>query len=337
MATTSAPPTRVIGIGASAGGLEALIKVVRTIPADFPAALCIVLHVPPLGRSLLAPILDRRAELPVRTAQHGEELVAGRAYVAPADRHLLIADGRIELSRGPKENGVRPAVDVLLRSVARYRRRAVAVVLSGTLGDGSAGALAVERAGGTVIVQDPLDALFPSMPETALAAVGGVDHVVAAGELGELLENIAHEPVREEEDVRVTVDERDPAFQRPQGPATGFTCPECSGAVWELREGELIRYRCRVGHAYSEEAFITDQRTTVEAAMWTALEVLEERVELLRRMAERHGGANARLRRRLETAADNALERAELIRRALRADAEPPDLLAAEATGPEVS
>jgi two-component system chemotaxis response regulator CheB len=337
VAATSAPPTRVIGIGASAGGLEALMKVVGALPADLPAAVCIVLHVPPLGRSLLAPILDRRSAISVTAARHGEELAAGHVYTAPADRHLFVHDGRIELSRGPKENGVRPAVDVLLRSVAAYRRRGIAVVLSGTLGDGSAGARAVERAGGTVIVQDLDDALFPSMPATTLAAIKAPDHVVAAEELGELLEKLAHEPVPEEEDVPVGVGDSDPAFQRPEGPATGFTCPECSGALWELREGELVRYRCRVGHAYSEEAFVNDQRGAVEAAMWAALEMLEERVELLRRTAKRHAGTNARMHMSFEAAADNALERADLIRRALRADGELSDLLTAEPTGPEVS
>ena len=337
MAVTNGLPTRVIGMGASAGGLEALMKVVSTLPDDFPAAVCIVLHVPPMGRSLLAPILSRRASLPVSTASHAERLRPGHVYVAPADRHLLVVNGRLELSRGPKENGVRPAVDPLLRCVAGYRERGVAVILSGTLGDGSAGAQAVARAGGAVIVQEPKDALFPSMPETALAAVGEADYILPAGDIGELLVKLAHETVEVREDELVSVGGHDPAFQRPEGPATGFTCPECNGAIWELREGDLVRYRCRVGHAYSAEAFVNSQRESVEAAMWAALEMLEERVELLRRMAERHGSSNPRTRRRLETSADNALERAELIRRALRADAEPPDLVDPQAVGPEVS
>ena len=327
MAVTNGLPTRVIGMGASAGGLEALMKVVSTLPDDFPAAVCIVLHVPPLGRSLLAPILSRRSRLPVATASHAERLRPGHVYVAPADRHLLIVDGRLELSRGPKENGVRPAVDPLLRCVAGYGERGVAVILSGMLGDGSAGALTVARAGGAVVVQNPDDALFPSMPETALAAVGEPDYILPAGEIGELLVKIAHEPVAGRDDVLASTSDDDPAFQRPEGPATGFTCPECNGAIWELREGELIQYRCRVGHAYSEDAFVNDQREAVEAAMWAVLEMLGERVELLRRVADRHGPSSPRTRKRLEASADNALERADLIRRALRADGEPPDLI----------
>ena len=129
------------------------------------------------------------------------------------------------------------------------------------------------------------------------------------------------------ENAVVTLPDEDPAFQRPDGPATGFTCPECSGAIWEVREQDFVRYRCRVGHAYSEDAFVNGQRDSVEAAMWAALEMLEERVELLRRIADRHGSSNPRTRKRLQSTAESTLERAELIRRALRADAEPADLL----------
>jgi two-component system chemotaxis response regulator CheB len=325
--SNDASPTRVIGIGASAGGLEALIKVVHALPADFGGAICIVLHIPAMGRNLLASILARRAEVPIETARHGEPLVAGHIYVAPSDRHLLIVDGKLELSRGPKENSVRPAVDPLLRSVAGYGERGVAVVLSGTLGDGSAGAAAVARAGGVVIVQDSDDALFPSMPETALSVVGRPAHVLPAGEIGSLLTRLSADASPIREDAAVSLPDEDPAFERPEGPATGFTCPECSGAIWEVREGDLVRYRCRVGHAYSEDAFVSGQRDSVEAAMWAALEMLEERVELLRRIADRHGTSNPRTRKRLQDSAESTLERAELIRRALRADAEPLDLL----------
>ena len=325
--STDASPARVIGIGASAGGLEALVKVVQCLPADFTGAICIVLHIPAMGRNLLASILARRSAVPIETARHGEPLAAGYVYVAPSDRHLLVNEGRLELSRGPKENGVRPAVDPLLRSIAGYRERGVAVVLSGTLGDGSAGAAAVARAGGAVIVQDSVDALVPSMPQTALGAVGPRAHVLTAPEIGKLLVKLSAETPQKRDNAVVTLPDEDPAFQRPEGPATGFTCPECSGAIWELHDGDLVRYRCRVGHAYSEDAFVNGQRDSVEAAMWAALEMLEERVELLRRIADRHGTSNPRTRKRLQDTAESTLERAELIRRALRADAEPPDLL----------
>jgi two-component system chemotaxis response regulator CheB len=162
---------RVVGIGASAGGVDALMRLFRALQRDVPAAVLVVLHVPATGRSLLAPILDRHTDLDVRVAEHGEAIVPGRVYVAPPDRHLVVHDGTVHLERGPKENAVRPAVDPMLRSLAAaYGEHGIAVILSGALGDGSSGALAVKLAGGTVIVQDPADATVPSMPESACAS-----------------------------------------------------------------------------------------------------------------------------------------------------------------------
>ena len=322
-------PRGVVGIGASAGGVDALIRVVRDLPAAFPAAICIVLHVPPSGRSLLAPILGRHTRLEVVEAQDGDALRAGCVYVAPNDRHLIVASGCVQLDRGPKENGVRPAVDVLLRTMAAsYGGEAVAVILSGALGDGSAGAAAVRQAGGRVIVQDPEDATVASMPESAIRAVGGADEVVAAADIGPVLARLV-EPQRKEDDAAV-VEAEDPlaaTSNRPDGPPSPFTCPECSGSLWELKDGEIVRYRCRVGHSYSEDAMVIEQGSAVEAALWSALEALEERAEFLRRVATRHGDRRPRLRDRFLGAAEDALERAELIRRALGAAGDRPHAL----------
>jgi two-component system chemotaxis response regulator CheB len=315
-------PVRVIGIGASAGGVDVLVKLVSALPADLPHAVCIVLHVPPAGRSMLGTILGRYTALPVITPQRREPLAAGRIFVAPPDRHLLVRPGYVVLDRGPKENGVRPAVDTMLRSLAAaYGAEGVAVILSGALGDGANGALAVAQAGGTVIVQDPEDAVVPSMPERALATVGPVDRVVPAAELGATLAALpdAAAEVREHVGISAPGDMIEESRNRPEGPATGFTCPECSGALWEVREGELLRYRCRIGHAYSEDAMLIEQGSSVEAAMWSALEVLEERVELLKTMAERRAGSHPRLYERLRAGARDAEERAGLLRRALTA------------------
>ena len=177
VADEATPPLRVIGIGASAGGVDALTQIVAALPADLPHAILVVLHLPAGGRSLLAAILDRTCALPVSTAEDGQALAAGGVLVAPPDHHLLVRDGRVALTRGPKESAARPAVDAMLRSIALSSGPAgVAVVLSGALGDGSNGALMVARAGGMVIVQDPKDAIMPSMPEHALAAVGDKAH-----------------------------------------------------------------------------------------------------------------------------------------------------------------
>jgi two-component system, chemotaxis family, protein-glutamate methylesterase/glutaminase len=310
---------RVIAIGASAGGVDALQRIVAALPAELPAAICVVLHIPATGKSLLAPILERAGALPAQVAEHGMTLTAGRIYVAPADLHLLVRGDRLELDPGPKENGVRPAVDVLFRSVAAsWGSQAVAVVLSGALDDGASGVVNVTETGGTVVVQEPGDALVPSMPESALAAAG--DALVApAAELAPLLVRLVSQAAAEEVVMTRDLDpfDLDLTRGRPEGPPSGFTCPECSGGLWELREGELIRYQCRVGHTYSEEAFVDHQASAVEAALWAALEVLEERAELLQGMADRMAGRTARSARRFQTAARDAHARAELIRRAL--------------------
>ena len=318
---------RVIGIGASAGGVDALVRLFRRLEADLPAAILVVLHVPATGRSLLAPILDRETDLDVRVAEAGEPLVRGRVYVAPPDRHLVVADGAVQLERGPKENAARPAVDPMLRSLAAtYGEDAVAVVLSGALGDGSSGALAVKRAGGAVIVQDPADATVPSMPESALRAVGEADAVLAAEGIGPALARLADGAGAMREDTAVD-DRIEEGPERPSGPPSSLTCPECNGPLWEVEEGDLVRYRCRVGHAYSEDSLIIEQGSAVEAALWSALESLEERAEFLKRVAVRHGDARPRLRDRFNSAADDALARAQLIRQALGTSGEPPPAL----------
>jgi two-component system chemotaxis response regulator CheB len=314
-------PTRVIGVAASAGGVEALRRLVAQLPTNLDAAVCVVLHIPPTGRSLLAPILARDSTLTVKPAEHGAPLRAGTIYVAPADHHLLVRADTVELSRGPKENGVRPAADPLFRSLARsWGDCAVAVVLSGALDDGAAGAAAVAAAGGRVVVQDPSDALVPGMPSSTIA-VTTPDAIVTIDELGDTLQRLVAAPVPNPGKEAQVHMEPDPAElargpNRPDGPASGFTCPECNGAIWELREGDLVRYRCRVGHAFSEDAMVEAQGTAVEAALWAALEVLEERGELLRRVANRMDRA-PRTEHRFREGAREADERAGVIRRVL--------------------
>jgi two-component system, chemotaxis family, protein-glutamate methylesterase/glutaminase len=187
-------PRRIIAIGASAGGVDALRDLVGALPRGFPGAVCVVLHISPTGTSLLAPILARHTQLEVEVAAHGTILRAGHVYIAPADRHLLIGEETLALTAGPRENGVRPAVDPMFRSLARsHGRRAVAVVLSGALDDGSAGAVTVAAHRGTVVVQDPADAMVPSMPANAISA-DSPEYVVALGEMAALLVRLAHEP-----------------------------------------------------------------------------------------------------------------------------------------------
>jgi two-component system chemotaxis response regulator CheB len=288
----------VVVVGASAGGVEALRALVAGLPPDFPAAVLIVLHVPPTSRSALPQILDRAGHLPVRQAAPDDPVEPGHVLVAAPDHHLLVYDGRVTLSHGPRENGHRPAVDVLFRSAARaLGPRVVGVVLSGTLDDGTAGLIAVRERGGVGVVQDPEDALHDAMPRSAVAHARP-EHVLPLAELPDLLVKL----VREEVDagsapppttlmrMETAVAELDAqamsAADRPGDPA-GLSCPECSGTLFRIEDGGLVRFRCRVGHAWSPESLVAQQAAAMESALWMALRALEERAALSRDMAAR--------------------------------------------------
>lgn len=282
----------IIAIGASAGGVEALSRVVSELPADLPAVVFVVLHLGS-GPSALPEILTRSGSLPVGHPVPGEPIRRGRIYVAPPDRHLVLEDGHLLLPRGAKENGHRPAVDVLFRSAAQaYGPRVVGVVLTGNLDDGTAGLLAIKELGGIAVVQDPAGADYPGMPQSACENVP-VDHVLPLAEIAPLLVRLAHEPAVDdppggrERSSRVAEELLGESGQDLQGAPSGFTCPDCGGALWETQDGELVRYRCRTGHAYSPESLMAEQSSGVDSAIWAAFRSLEENADLARRMADR--------------------------------------------------
>ncbi len=319
-------------VGASAGGVEALSELFSRLPGDVPASFFVVLHVPERGTSMLPDILSRRGALPAVHPRDGAPIEPGRVYVAPPGFHLLVKRGLVRLVHGPRENGSRPAVDPLFRTAAlAYGRRVVGVVLSGTLDDGTAGLQAVKARGGTAIVQDPEEALYAGMPHSAAEHVA-VDGMLPLAGIAALLVRLANTAVEEDqggddvsEEIQPEIDavEMDPSLVHGDdhpGRASGYSCPECHGSLWEIQEGELMRYRCRVGHAYSVETLLSEQSTAMEAALWTALRALEERASLSRGMAERmdrRGHPRLAIRYRGEEA--ETRERAELIRRVLLA------------------
>jgi two-component system chemotaxis response regulator CheB len=295
------PGHDIVVVGASAGGVEALSQLARGLPPQIPAAIFVVLHTPPFGNSVLPLILKRAGRLPVAHARDGEPIQTGRIYVAPPDHHLLVGRGFVRLVRGPRENRNRPAVDPLFRTAARaYGRRVVGVVLSGTLDDGTAGLMAIKRLGGVAIVQDPDDALFAGMPQSAIENVE-VDHVVPLDFVADLLDKLAREPVEETEEESVPEDlDKEAAIEaldlaaiengeRPGTPST-FACPECGGTLWELQEGELTRFRCRVGHAFSPDSLLAEQSEALETALWSAFRALEAGEPRFGREADSGGG-----------------------------------------------
>ena len=184
-------------VGASAGGVEALRELVRGLPADFPAAIFVVVHIPTNSPSMLPHILSRSGLLPAAHATDGEPIKRGRIYVAPPNHHLLVKPGAAWVMYGPKENDHRPAIDPLFRTAARsYRNRVVGVVLSGNLNDGSRGLSLVKELGGLAVVQEPDDARYPGMPAAAIELVD-VDHVLPITALADLLVRLTREPISE--------------------------------------------------------------------------------------------------------------------------------------------
>ena len=296
------PGYHVVVVGFSAGGVEAMARLAACLPRDLPAAILMVHHFPANSVSALPSILRRAGPLPAEHAVHDQEIQPGRIYVAPPDRHMLVVENRIHLSRGPRENGHRPAVDPLFRSAARsFGRRVIGVLLSGSMDDGTVGLMAVKRHGGLAVVQEPDEALYTGMALSAIERAG-VDHVLPVQDIAQLLTRLTRGPVAPHEG-RTAMPPDDRQVQDPAesgtasieegalpGPATALTCPDCGGAIWEHVDGELVRYRCHVGHAYTADSMVGAQANVVEAALWIAVRALEEKAHLSRRLAERTSG-----------------------------------------------
>jgi len=334
---------RLVVIGASAGGVDALMQLVRDLPGDFPAPIAVVLHVPPDSPSMLAAILARKGKLHAKTAVDGEEFAAGTIYVAAPNLHLVINDGdplTLTLARGPRENRHRPAVDPLFRSAALAAGpNAIGVILSGTLDDGTAGLVAIKQCGGVAVVQDPSDAMYSAMPQSAVDNVE-VDHVVPLAELAALLTRLVRQSaapppaeapppaLRLETNMARLDHDALHSDDRPGNPSP-YSCPDCGGVLWEIEEPEYVRYRCRVGHAFSPDTMMEAQDDVLEEALWSAMKTLEENARLSSRLAanERSRG-NQWLVERFEEKEREARSRVEIIRRYLLRGDKPSEAVA---------
>jgi two-component system chemotaxis response regulator CheB len=321
----------IIVIGASAGGFEALKKLVKGLPKDLNAAIFVVWHIPANSYGVLPMVLEKAGTLPAAHAVDGEEIIMGRIYVAPPDYHLIIEGNQVRTTKGPKENRFRPAVDPLFRSAARaFGARVIGVILSGALDDGTAGLWTIKHRGGTAIVQDPAEAEVPSMPLAAMREVD-VDYSVSITEMADLLIRLTGEQVAEaeevsmEENIKTEVEVRiaaeDSAFElgvMKLGEVSPFTCPDCHGVLIKLREGKRTRFRCHTGHAFSADALLATVTESIESSMWSAMRAIEESIMLLNHMSEHFAESNQRELSELSARkACEAERRAQYIRQAI--------------------
>lgn len=296
----------VVVIGASAGAMPVLTRLSATLPADFPAIL-LVRHI---GRhaSVLPDLLAGPGRMRARHAATGDAIGAGTILVAPPDQHMLVADGVIRLTRGAKENLARPAIDPLFRSAAAcFGPRAVGVVLSGHLDDGTAGLQAIKACGGLAVVQDPADAQEPSMPRSALRHVA-VDWTTTGEELAAVLQHAVRQTivsapavpaaVRHENDLIMDIG-NDMGRLDAIGSTTKVSCPACGGVLWGIANSAPPRFRCHTGHSFTLDTLNQTQAAHTDDTLWRALRSLQERQQVVRMLIDLHGemgedGANRR-------------------------------------------
>lgn len=320
----------IIVIGTSSGGIEALKELVAQLPQDLNASIFVVLHVAPYSLGILPEILEREGPLPVSNARDWEKFEPGHIYIAPPDRHLLLdSSGYTRVTRGPRENRFRPAIDPLFRSAAHaFGPRVVGVIMTGWLDDGTAGLRAVKQRGGTCVAQNPEEAHAPAMPLNAIKHVE-VDHIVSLKEIAPLLLRLTSEtidekgvfPVSEEMEMEVKIAREDNALEigiTGWGEPSLYACPECHGVLLQLKEGKSVRFRCHTGHAYSVDTLLAEFSDKTEETLWSAIRALEENIILMRHLATHFGEKeqNGYVEELLKKAQD-AQRRADLVRQAV--------------------
>jgi two-component system, chemotaxis family, protein-glutamate methylesterase/glutaminase len=317
---------QIVVIGTSAGGIEALREIAASLPHDFPSPLCVVMHMSPESPGILDDILTRSGPLQAVMPRDGQRLAPGFIYVAPPDCHLVVEPGKVRVTKGPRENRFRPAIDPLFRSAAQvYGPAAIGVILTGNLDDGTAGLWAIKQLGGIAVVQDPSDASFPSMPSSAIAHVTP-DYVVPVREVPQLLARLVATPVAARAKVELPHLEVEVKIAKEEGAVeagvttigtpSSYACPECHGVLLQLKEGSHIRFRCHTGHAYSVDSLIAAVHEGIEEALWNSVRALEEGGILMERMTEHvehaHGRADAE---QLAARADEAKRQADALRK----------------------
>lgn len=316
----------VIAIGGSAGSLQVVMEIVGHLPADLPAATFIVIHSSPAHRSLLLEILSSRSRLPVSVPRDGTPIRPGHIYLAQQDHHLVLEHAVIRVTRGPRENRFRPAIDPLFRSAAlAYGPRAIGVVLSGWLDDGAAGLWAIKTRGGIAIIQDPAEAVVDSMPRSALRQ-SRVDQCLRAADIAPALVQLASEPAAPPDDypapaaleIETRIAMEDKALETGLGEISEpsmFACPECHGVMLRLKTAGGLRYRCHTGHGYTADALLSEMTDVVENSLWNAIRAVQESALLMEHLASHARDAgDDRLAAMYRQKAEEAGARAEQVR-----------------------
>jgi two-component system chemotaxis response regulator CheB len=290
-------PDKVVVIGGSAGGLDALRSVLPDLSPDGNAAFFVVIHIPPYERTQLAAILSQHTFMPVQEAVDGLSIKAGHVYVGAPDRHLMLENGVMRLTRGPKECRARPSINVLFRSAAVvYGDAVLGVVLSGALDDGAAGLWAIKDAGGVALVQEPSTAQHPSMPQNAIEGVDVDAAVPIAGlaqQIAERLEHMSGSPEKKTPSTHRQIENSIAAEGNglrlgvmDLGKVSKYTCPDCHGVLVQIEEGRMTRFRCHTGHAFSMRSLLAETSESIDNGLWAALRSVEERIMLLRQLGE---------------------------------------------------
>jgi len=305
--------SKVVVIGTSAGGLDALTKLISQLQEDFPVPILVVQHISgDATGNVLLDVLNKLSNIKCQHAKNGAILKAGCLYLAPSDHHLMIAENlKTLVTKGAQENRARPAIDPLFRSAAvAFGNGVIGILLTGYLDDGTAGMKVIKRIGGICIVQDPADAAYPDMPRNAMNHVK-VDYCLPISEMGGLLYQLIpkklgkRKPIPKDILIEAKIAERilsDLGSVNALGEQVPFNCPGCGGVLWEIDNDSDLRFRCHTGHAYTSATLLAEQTKKIEETMWTALRMFEERKNLLTLMAKGKGGVGSK----------SALERAKL-------------------------
>ena len=294
-------PKYIIVIGASAGGLQAVIELMAQVTEEMDAAIFVVLHSPNFAYGdVVMQRLQRNTVFTCKMAEHEETIKPKHLYLAVPDNHLLLKKGKMILGRGPVENRWRPSIDALFRSAAvAYNGRVIGVILTGLLEDGTTGMEIIKQCGGTCIVQDPQEAEYPDMPQSVLRNVE-VDYCTTLQRIAIILQEKTKNGAFEKHDIPLHIQKEAEIAERVAigialteelgGDRTAYSCPDCGGAIWEIKDGNVTRYRCYTGHMYTADEFLESKRRELENTFWVALRILEERRNLLMKMSEEEQG-----------------------------------------------